>query len=147
MKKLPDIMSDLIRAAIDDLELVEADSRYVVEMGAWHSPMRALGGTVCNVCLAGAVLAKTFSIDQDKYVSGGYMNSLEEGKKLLALNALRQANIGAAGFFMEKLIPGNLKFNILDPSLGDSIAQYIEDPALFKQQMLDLADILEVEGL
>ncbi|MFN3261229.1 MAG: hypothetical protein ACE37J_11795 [Pikeienuella sp.] len=65
----------LIRHALRDLALCEADPRYVIDMRTWHEPRieglsasaweiaeagEAGVGFKCHVCLSGAVMAKTF---------------------------------------------------------------------------------------
>jgi hypothetical protein len=59
MNTLPDKPSALIRLALADLRKVEQDPSYEVDMNMWHVPRRSEG--VCSVCLAGAVMAKTFN--------------------------------------------------------------------------------------
>lgn len=55
--QLPEKPSELIRAAIADLEAVEAlPAQYRVNMGKWH--IVRSGGQPCEVCLAGAVMAR-----------------------------------------------------------------------------------------
>lgn len=56
MKKLPKKLSDRILVALHDLELVEADPRYKIDMDTWHKP-----NGQCAVCLAGSVMAKTLN--------------------------------------------------------------------------------------
>jgi hypothetical protein len=51
-KRLTSKPSALILAALADLEQVENDPRYEVEMGTWHDP-----NGKCAVCLAGSVMA------------------------------------------------------------------------------------------
>lgn len=53
--KLPQIPSQLIRLACDDLEWVRArPETYVIDMGLWMTP---LDSNRCAVCMAGAVMA------------------------------------------------------------------------------------------
>lgn len=53
--------SELLAAAVAALTECENDSRYVIDMGAWHQPNRPLG--VTHVSLAGAWLAKCAGLD------------------------------------------------------------------------------------
>ena len=55
MKKLPNKPSELLKVALTDLELVEGDSKYRVDMRNWHTPQY---DKTCEVCLAGSVMAK-----------------------------------------------------------------------------------------
>ena len=60
MKKLPPPGEELLELAIADLEKCEDDSRYVINMYDWHSPiLRGENAGRCSVCLAGAVMAKS----------------------------------------------------------------------------------------
>lgn len=56
---LPETPSLLIRVALNDLTMIEKDSRYVIDMGNWHCVRADLDEPICEVCLAGATMAKT----------------------------------------------------------------------------------------
>jgi hypothetical protein len=43
------------------MDLVKADSRYVLDMSVWHQS----GVNKCHVCMAGSVLAKTLGTDPE----------------------------------------------------------------------------------
>ena len=49
-------LSVLLSLALDDLESVEKDPNYGIDMGNWHRKEKGQ----CYVCLAGSLLAKTF---------------------------------------------------------------------------------------
>lgn len=51
--------------ALEDLETVEKNPKYAVDMDTWHAP--AANGK-CYVCLAGAVLANRYPIGNDNYI-------------------------------------------------------------------------------
>lgn len=89
--QLPAVVSELIELALNDLELVEEDERYVVNMERWHEP--ELTG-VCAVCLAGAVMASTLNTAPDK-ASTPHHYCAEDSRRLLALDYVRTANWSA----------------------------------------------------
>jgi hypothetical protein len=76
--------STLARAALADLERVEADPRFVIRMGQWLGPatiqsgesnsVHTLGQRVCGVCMAGAVMAQSCGLGVR--LSGGTAVSL-----------------------------------------------------------------------
>lgn len=87
---LPDLPSALIRLALADLREVEKLSDvYVVNMSAWHSPNGAGDGR-CEVCLAGAVLARTLGFSpEDHMITNLHRISNQTRRKMSALNAFR----------------------------------------------------------
>lgn len=61
--KSPEFLSDLVELALNDLMVVEQDPEYRVNMKNWHTYID--DETVCEVCLAGSVMAKSLKISQD----------------------------------------------------------------------------------
>lgn len=55
--------STFLKLALEDLARCRFDRRYEVHMGSWHEPFPAKGGFVCRVCLAGAVMARSYKLD------------------------------------------------------------------------------------
>lgn len=87
---LPDKLSDLLEVAVNDAKKCGADPRYKLAMQSWHEPR--LG--VCNVCLAGSVIAKTLKTKTDTYSSPGSYhdkkaNDTPLSNKLMAINSMR----------------------------------------------------------
>lgn len=133
MKQLPDKPSELIRVALQDLEAVENDSRYSVDMDVWHEPDTY---TTCYVCLAGSVIAKSLGAPATHSQNPDhYPYSVE--RKLRALDWLR------AGFIKEFLECLRCP---LPESLPDE-TDYIYYGENFKEALLDISAILEAEGL
>lgn len=157
--RLPRRPSALIRAALADLAKVEADPTYAVDMTSWHGmnwvnpihpdaaedreeDMREL----CCVCLAGAMMAKTFKVPYGdsatprqlllmEEVSAGDMNALE------ALDELRAGNVHGA--FRD------LRMDVPTAFVGRAyveVADYDQDRAEFRADMERLADELEEAG-
>lgn len=63
-RRLPDLISGVIRLAADDLESCMADSEtYDIDWNVWH---RGAGdGRRCRVSVAGAVMARTMSLSPE----------------------------------------------------------------------------------
>lgn len=162
-QKAPEKLSQAIFMALNDLALVENDKRYFVNMSFWHTPaggdMEIVADDVCAVCLAGAVLAKTCKVSSAAYISP-YDLSSEWRRSLLAVDRVRIGNVAAA----LQTFMGNVDIydcnEICDP-YGDSFiggdlsypdsrfpapVDYKKDPQLFKEQMLEIACMLEVGG-
>lgn len=132
---LPDKPSELIRVALFDLEACERDPLYRVEMDDWHAPKNG----VCEVCLAGATLAKRFNAPRDEHLDpGDFGNDVEE--KLYALNEFR------VGFVASGL--GDMGLDIPDEMLGSvHVPDYRTNPDAFKVAMRAIANELEDHGL
>ena len=64
MARLPTKPSALLEVAMTDLGKIERSKRYGVHMGFWHT-----GQEVCEVCLAGAVMAFTLGANHDEYLT------------------------------------------------------------------------------
>ena len=52
-------LSVLLNLALNDLELINKDPNYIINMEYWQKETK---GKPCEVCLAGSVLAKTFKV-------------------------------------------------------------------------------------
>ena len=137
---LPDKPSELIRLALHDLELCEQDDRYSINMGHWHAPSK----NKCYVCLGGSVMAKSLNADILKDLRPLDCNDKTEAK-LLALDEFITGYIYDG---IKLLRPESFKHMRFD-NLSDKrdIIPYEENPEEFKQQMHQLADDLEREGL
>lgn len=135
--KLAKKPSDLMRQAIHDLERAEADSRYSVSMWLWHDEFNGQ----CAVCLAGAVIAFSLGMEPNKCASPSTYSHDYIWSRLHALDDFRTGDIRLGLMMMglvqleERVKPERCK-----------IALYESNPALFKADMLKLADTLETMG-
>ena len=59
-------LSDWVKLAAHDLKLCIVDKHYVVDMSRWHEPVK--DPNHCKICLAGALLAKTFGAKRTKNI-------------------------------------------------------------------------------
>lgn len=135
MEKLPNKLSELIRVALADLELVEGDPRYQVNMERWHRP--DFKKNTCQVCLAGSVMAKTLEAPADEFKTYG---DYTQGYKLVALDYVRCGNLHYGLRYMKCT-----NFQGL-PEIVD-VPEYGEDSEGFKKALLHIVKILESRGL
>lgn len=135
--KLPNKLSDLIDLALGDLEAVEQDKRYKVDMNNWHRP-----NGECKVCFAGSVIAHSLGARRTREIKP---ESFEAHTKvrLYALDYIRKGivccalnDIGAR--------PDDLP--CCDESTFDATA-YETDPEAFKTEMALTAEALRQLGL
>ena len=84
-------LSVLLSLALDDLELVEKDSNYKINMNTWHTKPE---GKKCEVCLAGSVLAKTLNIPRVEFDwLEDWTGATEIMYKLRALDYIRRGDL------------------------------------------------------
>ena len=135
---LPDKPSDLLELALYDLAKVERSRKYEVAMSGWHNLDQQRD--VCQVCLAGAVMAKSlhFKRTQTSWenLSGTTvkkfftLDMLRTGK---VANAIREMNLSPADWGREfshyRLIPS-----------------YDSDPAGFREALDKLVLDLREKG-
>ena len=134
--QLPDKPSDLLALALSDLAKIERSSKYEVVMGGWHVPST---GDVCEVCMAGAVMAKTLKADRFKRrTPAGFETDTQN--KLMALDDFRTGDLTHALKALGIRRPRSLASKIW-------VARYDTDRKLFKKDMQDIIEALKGEGL
>ena len=136
-KTLPDLPSDLISLALNDLECAELDPRYSIRMAQWHCPDRAT--KTCGVCFAGSVIAFSLDIPHTQTHGPSRFNDMKIENKLHALDAFRQ------GFVKLGLITLGIDNEAFTQRV--IIPDYCVDAKAFKQAMRDLAATLKAAGL
>ena len=151
--KLPDKASELILVALLDLERVEMDPAYEVDMDMWHNPDEGL----CSVCLAGAVIATHGRASKSAVVwPWNYPGETED--KLHALDYFRGGHLAkglsalTAGF-ASTASPMSLRVFDFSPEAKKQLnalmmgwLSYGDSPEAFKTQMRELAAILREDG-
>lgn len=133
---LPNKLSDLIEVALEDLEKVEKDKRYTVDMQFWHTPTDNFTG--CSVCLAGAVIAKSLNVPIQE------LSSLDKFKisirrKLVALDQVRDSKVGNAIRILKR-------DSVTVPLEYYSVPSYDEDRPGFKKALQAIAKELRKLG-
>lgn len=131
---LPDKLSDLIEVALRDLELVENDKRYTVNMDWWHR-----SGDTCLVCLAGSVMAKSLDVSPDRT---RYPNDFDD-KTEAKLGALNWARVGDVDYALHHLDVPSSEHTSFDRPVAD----YEGDPEQFKADMREIAAVLKEQDL
>ena len=81
-------LSVILSMALDDFELINKDPNYEINMSTWHYQKGEL--ELCEVCLAGSLLAKTFKfpISEDTMDKLKAINSIRWGDLVQALHEL-----------------------------------------------------------
>lgn len=99
--ELPNKLSALIRAGLADLEKIERNKAYVVDMATYHTSYNCdndgrpyADGRRCHVCFAGAVMVGTLGVELGDSATPRDFPGLED--KLNALDEVRVGNIGYA---------------------------------------------------
>ena len=147
MMKFQDAMklSDILEIAITDLHKIAGNAAYDINMGRWHSggkmATRDYQGDKCEVCLAGAVMANSFSIAYER--SAEPYNFGEEKKKLYAVNDARRGFITDALRFLGVGIVTRYYVNKFPDR---AITSYGVSPAGFYSDMWKLIIDLRIEG-
>lgn len=144
-KTLPNVPSQIIRLALADLEKVERDARYEVDMGIWHQAtkedpsdyFRRVPRERCVVCLAGSVIAGSLGVAPDV---DAHPEEFTEEAKLMALDELRGGDIDplldACGLDVPAGAPGYF-----------DVPSYCAQPEEFKAALSRIADFLEARNL
>lgn len=131
MNKLPEKPSALIRLALADLEVVEKNPKYAIDMDFWHIVNKDT--EICSVCFAGAVMANT--LEAPSWMSHVPFEFESECHKLVALDSFRCGHI-AAGLEQLDIDP-------IEKLWSWNVMHYHIDPIQFKKDMHDMADMLE----
>lgn len=164
--KLSDTPSKALRQALADLEIIEKDDRYRVDMWAWHAPANQLNWTSeeeseqnkCHVCLAGAVLARNGAAEPDEHV---WMSAVEPKlfAQMEAIDMFRRGAIESGLRLWTGVSDDDTATRVLDLlASGDEnddrkliadidVADYEKNPAAFKGGVWQVIEQLERLGL
>lgn len=100
MRNLPDLPSELILLALDDLEKSILHPDYEVSMSKWHLPE----GNKCYVCLAGSVMAHSLNAPRKAHlIPNSYDGTIQN--KLSALDHFRIGDIETGLRLMNRPLP------------------------------------------
>lgn len=99
MKELPDKLWQLLELAINDAQLCQSDSQFKLDMLEWLEP--DCEDTVCRVCMAGAVMAKTLGCPTDEECYPSRIGGTTEAK-LRAINELRLGDVYGAKSWIDR---------------------------------------------
>lgn len=145
--KPPEKLYQAILIALKDLEAVEKDYRYNVNMNlTYHSPTSF--GLKCNVCFAGSIMAKTLDCPINEVVHPSYFKDQKWNHTFKALDSIRSYDLESAimEFYQEscyEIINKHKLYNFnLRKDLDCSIT-YGVDSKKFKENMLIIAKRLK----
>lgn len=134
MQTLPYLPSALLELALADLEKIEVDPEFEINMGDWFSRPRP--DSKCQVCLAGAVMAKTLDCkleimgSTEKWGSSNRLSPLMVGDqrgdveishKLRALNNFREGALDDGVYSL-------LKCRRMPGEIVDALTAYLDSP-------------------
>jgi hypothetical protein len=138
VKELSDVPSEMILQALEDLESVEKDPAYKVDMLEWHLPATTMRPH-CEVCFAGAVMARRFDVQPNRYAEPqDFLPAARD--KFRALNYFRTGNIVSALRYLHREHPQSLPIIVRVPAYDPLV------PA-FKDKMREIASTLAAAGL
>tara|TARA_R110002126_G_scaffold7198_1_gene35723 strand:+ start:112 stop:543 length:432 start_codon:yes stop_codon:yes gene_type:complete len=136
---LPDLPSALIRVALTDLQVIQKNPAYKIRMSMWHMTIDEDEETICQVCLAGAVMANTLNADITRDISPNDYSTVD-ARKLDALDDFRSGHVGRAFAVLNiPHLPTIPWYVVIDPYDPDCPSNFIND-------MSDLANTLEKAG-
>lgn len=148
---LPKKPSALIRLAIDDLKQAEKSDEYRINMNDWHDgalterynpdTCQREVGSPCEVCLAGSVMAFSLNLPPTHRAFPDNWGD-EIAGRLEAINGFRIGQVYEALVAMRHPKADKISKKVPDREIVD----YRNDPAVFKRQMLRLAQELEKAG-
>jgi hypothetical protein len=142
---VPEKLSDLLELSLNDLDLVEKDPLYTVNMRYWHDNNNteyASTGT-CLVGLAGAWLSKSCGAEVDTFICPTMLPRRAENA-MLAINACRigQIDDAVALFYgAEECYRVPREYKDFD------VTRYSQNPVDFKKEMRELVNFLRCWGL
>lgn len=148
---LSDKLSEVILQGVKDLEFVEKNPKYKIDMGVYHDKEYSSWedkkvSEKCAVCFAGAVIARAGN-DPEKEIWPSYFDE-KTANKLKALDAIRRGDLREAlGLMRVKKLPKIVQV-FVDSYVGDiSVTPYERSPAKFKKEMREIAGELKSLGL
>ena len=145
---LPTKLSELIALSLFDLEQVEKNDKYTVNMSYWYWPH----AHTCFVCLGGSVLVNRFNFTEESLHGSMMLASVidlhiaeSDTNALYALNYIRQGQLALALSQLGFDMPESTDEHKLWPHM--SITPHHENAQRFKTDLAKLATKLAIYGL
>jgi hypothetical protein len=142
--RLPDKLSDLIGVALRDLSSCQADPEYEIDMSTWHRPES--NGSVCRICLAGSVMARSLGARRDSRLNPAEYD-VDTKCKLMALDSMRSGDVQSALFMLGQYAPYHDPQWIEFWSRLDTPAYNPRHPERFDRMMQSMIEELRRVGL
>jgi len=161
---LPDKPSELLLLALEDLEAVEQDPAYLVDMRHWASRNRRYTQE-CSVCLAGSVMVKrlipkqylndldSFQFEPINFHRGFLMGCEDVANKLYAINFFRigavEAGLTQLGLSVNESTRARFRdfFPDKDSQRMDDLSSSERTREHWRLNMLTIVGVLQAEGL
>jgi len=141
MTKLPDRAGDLIRLAVKDLTLCEANPEYEVYMDSWHEYNEEVDS--CYVCLAGSVIAQRLEGERLTTIYPAEFDE-EIESKLTFLDLCRHIPRVDDLNTIVRPLPSFKNYEVLiESDEFPNVANYHKYPGQFKEDMLALAGFMD----
>ena len=142
-RPVPELLSAAIDMAVTDLEAVEKDAAYRVNMSDWHVPNKT-PGDFCEVCFAGSIMAKTLNLSRDEYIEIADMKTYFGPKwqaVFLTLDSLRGKDLLEDALYeWDGVFPDGCPIKYTELVSVYNPPSYTRDPEGFKVFMRELAE-------
>lgn len=140
--------SEIIFAALNDLEAVEARDDFVIKMSSWYIiPTSNMQNDKCSVCFAGGVMARMTDYQKDtNYIPGdfdGTSRAIFHGLDLIRHESRYTVNTGLEKLFV---VCGIEHERVPDTVIPNGLVSYHADSGRFKAQRRLLASRLAARG-
>ena len=137
-KTLPDKPSELLRLALQDLDVASAAGNVIIDMERWHEA-RFDG---CYMCLAGSVMRETLGKSDKDLVSPDDFTS-EVRRKLFAIDSFRTGSVHGGLEYLGYQI--NIERRQWANRFHDMI-DYHEDEQEWRRNMEEMVEAMEAHG-
>jgi len=144
---LPEQLSELMRIALKDEAKAFRSTHYKIDMDDWHTPL--LGQGVCEVCLAGAVMAYELGMNPNMNASPGTFKDEGLQRKLSALDEIRQGNIDYAIAIMKNIAISEAcdLLVLLGVPVAMEVCEHSRYRLYWRRDMFKIVRVLEKAGL
>lgn len=148
-KGLPNKLSEIIEVALKDLESLENDKNYCIDMQEYYSFDSDL--KQCQVCLAGCILAREFELPLDYEFSICNVDTFVYNK-LNMLDDVRQGSFRSAIYVSLGSVDSGRAIaervnGLIKEEVGGLWDTYRESPRTFKENLKIAVKILKENGL
>jgi hypothetical protein len=135
--------SELLTAALDDLEKIEAQPDvYKIDMNQWHEPENGC----CHICLAGAFLTGHLEVSPLESLYPSRLEAMERGLgiRMIALDDLRLGNVRSG---VSRIHGFGETGAIVGLPLSVHVPRYQDNPKGFKDSLRAVASQLGELGI
>jgi hypothetical protein len=145
----PRALSEWLELALEDLRKCEQDPRYEIDMSIWHSSR----GSVCLVCLGGALMAQTGEVPPERSLFPHDIPD-EFARILQAMDYLRLGYIHLAlgevydsPLILRELRPRCREINLHEEIPDVKVTRYKDSPEDWRTGMDAVLALLKAKGV